>query len=152
MWQFMPSTARNFGLRVKGKTDERTYAYKSTVAAAKYLSYLHELFDDWLLTIAAYNSGPGYVYNAIKKSGSRNFWVLQRFLPLETRNHVKKFISTHYFFEGHGSLATMTKAETNAHISAVEAYIAKQKEIIKPAVVTDTLSIVATQVETSSNR
>ena len=65
---------------------------------------------------------------------------------------VKQFISTHYFFEGHGSLATMTKAETNAHISAVEAYIAKQKEIIKPAVVTDTLSIVATQVETSSNR
>ena len=71
---------------------------------------------------------------------------------METRNHVKKFISTHYFFEGHGSLATITKAERQAHISAVETYIAKQKELIKPEVVTDSLSTVAVQVEASSNR
>lgn len=125
MWQFMPSTARLYGLKVSGKHDERTYSYKSTVAAAKYLSYLHGLFDDWLLVIAAYNSGPGYVYAAIKKSGSRNFWALQNFLPAETRKHVKKFIGTHYFFEGHGSMATLTKAETVAHIAAVNSYMDK---------------------------
>ena len=127
MWQFMPSTARLCGLRVKGKYDERLYAYKSTVAAAKYLTYLYGLFDDWLLTIAAYNSGPGYVYAAIKKSGSRNFWVLQRYLPLETRNHVKKFISVHYYYEGHGSMTTLTKAERLEHINAVARFIEKQK-------------------------
>lgn len=129
MWQFMPATAKRFGLRIRGKYDERTLAYKSTVAAAQYLNYLYGLFDDWLLTIAAYNSGPGYVYAAIKKSGSRNFWVLQRFLPLETRNHVKKFIGTHYYYEGNGGVTTLTKAETEAHIKAVAAYVEKKKEL-----------------------
>ncbi|HEX5651796.1 MAG TPA: lytic transglycosylase domain-containing protein [Chitinophagaceae bacterium] len=132
MWQFMPVTAREYGLKVKGKYDERVYAYKSTVAAARYLTYLYRLFDDWLLTVAAYNSGPGYVYAAIKKSGSRNFWVLQRFLPLETRNHVKRFISTHYYYEGKGSLATLTKSEREAHFTAVESFIAKQNELTEP--------------------
>src|SRR5688572_25416793 len=111
MWQFMPGTARWMGLKVGKGVDERTYAYKSTVAAAKYLQTLYDMFDDWLLTIAAYNSGPGHVLNAIKKSGSRNFWKLQYFLPQETRLHVKKFIAVHYYFEGSGSIATLTKAE-----------------------------------------
>lgn len=128
LWQFMPVTAKRFGLKIKGKYDERILAYKSTVAAAKYLSYLHGLFDDWLLAVAAYNSGPGYIYAAIRKSGSRNFWKLQGFLPLETRNHVKKFISIHYFFEGRGGETTLTKHETQAHIKAVSEYIARQKE------------------------
>ena len=145
MWQFMAVTAREYGLKVKGKYDERLYAYKSTVAAAKYLNYLYSLFDDWLLTIAAYNSGPGYVYAAIKKSGSRNFWVLQNFLPKETRNHVKIFISTHYFFEGHGSLATLTRSETNAHIKAVADFTEKQREFAKQ-IVTDSLPAEATEV------
>ena len=53
----------------------------------------------------------GRVRQAIRKSGSRNFWELQTFLPLETRNHVKKFIGTHYVFEGNGGLTTMTASE-----------------------------------------
>jgi membrane-bound lytic murein transglycosylase D len=73
-----------------------------------------------LLVIAAYNGGPGVVYNAVKKSGgSRNFWAIQNFLPAETRNHVKKFIGTHYIFEGQGGITTLTKAETADQISAV---------------------------------
>lgn len=110
-WQLMPSTARILKLRVNEHVDERTHLYKSTVAAAKYLRDLYRLFDDWLLTVAAYNCGPGPVYKAIKTSGSRNFWKLQHLLPAETRGHVKKFISTHYFFEGKGSMVTLTKAE-----------------------------------------
>jgi membrane-bound lytic murein transglycosylase D len=55
---------------------------------------------DWLLVIAAYNGGPGTVYSAMKKSGSKNFWNLQYYLPQESRNHVKKFIATHYIMEG----------------------------------------------------
>lgn len=127
LWQLMPSAARSFGLKVSGKNDERRNTYKSTVAAAKCLIYLHNIFDDWLLTLAAYNSGPARVLSAIKKSGSRNYWVLQNYLPLETRKHVKKFIAIHYYFEGHGSLTTLTKAETKAHIDDVAAFMKKQE-------------------------
>ena len=77
-WQLMPGTARELGLKIKGKYDERTHYYKSTVAAARYLKDLYAEFGDWLLVIAAYNGGPGSVNRAIHKSGSRNFWYLQK--------------------------------------------------------------------------
>lgn len=112
MWQLMPVTARELGLKVNGKQDERMQFYKSTVAAAKYLKSLYAEFNDWLLVIAAYNSGPGTVYKAMKKSGSKNFWAMQSYLPEESRGHVKRFIGTHYYFEGKGSLVTLTNAET----------------------------------------
>jgi membrane-bound lytic murein transglycosylase D len=111
-WQLMPETARGLGLRVNGKIDERRDYFKSTYAAARYLAYLYDLYEDWLLVIAAYNGGPGKVNTAIKKSGSRNFWSLQYHLPAESRNHVKKFIATHYIMEGEGGLTTLTKDET----------------------------------------
>ncbi len=112
-WQFMPTTARNMGLKVSKKVDERRDLLKSTQAACKYLTTLFGLYGDWLLVIAAYNGGPGTVNNAIKKSGSRDFWELQRYLPLESRNHVKKFIATHYIMEGVGGITTLTKAEAS---------------------------------------
>lgn len=111
-WQLMPETARGLGLRVNGKVDERRDYFKSTYAAARYLAYLYDLYEDWLLVIAAYNGGPGRVNTAIKKSGSRNFWDLQYHLPAESRTHVKKFIATHYIMEGEGGLTTLTKDET----------------------------------------
>ena len=98
-WQFMPYTAKGYGLLVTGYVDERTDYYKSTNAAARYLLSLYKDLKDWLLVIAAYNGGPGRVYSAIRKSGSRNFWSLQYYLPTESRNHVKKFIATHYIME-----------------------------------------------------
>jgi membrane-bound lytic murein transglycosylase D len=110
-WQFMPETARLMGLRVDGLSDERTDFYKSTHAAARYLTQLYGKFGDWLLVIAAYNGGPGNVYYAMRKSGSRNFWDLQYYLPEESRNHVKKFIATHYIMEGDGGVTTLTKKE-----------------------------------------
>jgi len=112
-WQFMPSTARRMGLKVNPYIDERTDYYKSTHAAARYLTELYSTYKDWLLVIAAYNGGPGNVDYAIRKSGSRNFWDLQRYLPEESRNHVKKFIATHYIMEGDGSIATVTKDEAS---------------------------------------
>jgi len=126
-WQLMASTARDLSLKIKDKYDERKNYYKSTVAAAKYLRDLYRQFGDWPLVIAAYNSGPGKVLTAIKKSGSRNFWVLQNYLPAETRGHVKRFIATHYYFEGYGSITTLTKAEVNAYKKSVSTFIAKQK-------------------------
>ncbi len=98
-WQFMPYTAKDYGLVMNGTIDERRDYFKSTHAAARYLLQLYKQTKDWLLVIAAYNCGPGRVFSAIKKSGSRNFWDLQYFLPEESRNHVKKYIATHYIME-----------------------------------------------------
>ena len=99
LWQLMPVTARELGLKVTGDHDERLHIDKSSAAAAKYLQRLYAEFGDWLLAIAAYNSGPGKVTRAINLSGHKNFWQLEEFLPTETRNHVKRFMSVMYFFE-----------------------------------------------------
>lgn len=105
-WQFMPETGRLMGLTVNKHRDDRKDLSKSSVAAAKYLRDLYTQLGDWLLVIAAYNGGPGRVEYAIRKSGSRNFWDLQYYLPAESRTHVKKFIATHYIMEGQGGITT----------------------------------------------
>lgn len=112
-WQFMSYTAKDYGLQVNQLRDDRTDYYKSTNAAAKYLLNLYKDLKDWLLVIAAYNGGPGRVYSAIKKSGSRNFWNLQYYLPEESRNHVKKFIATHYIMETGSSEGILSEAKFN---------------------------------------
>lgn len=127
-WQLMPGTARILGLKVNGSRDERKDYHKSTHAAAKYLRDLYKEFGDWLLVIAAYNGGPGNVYSAIRKSGgSRNFWDIQRYLPAESRKHVKKFIGTHYIFEGQGSVTTLTKAEATEQIGVTATYLLNRR-------------------------
>jgi membrane-bound lytic murein transglycosylase D len=125
VWQFMPVTAKTLGLKITAKYDERQHMGKSTVAAAKYLTWLYGYFEDWLLVVAAYNSGPGPVLTAIKKSGSRSFWKLQNFLPKETRLHVKRFIATHYYFEGGGSLVTLGKVETEKYLKQLDEFNTK---------------------------
>ena len=137
-WALMPVAARQYGLKVSRGHDERLDYYKSTHAAAALLNDLYNKYGDWILVIAAYNSGPGWIDKAIKLSGSKNYWALQQFLPKETQKHIKKFIAVHYHFEGHGSLVTMTKAETQAHIKAVAAFVEKQQELVK----TDSVSVV----------
>ena len=135
-WQLMAPTARILSLKVTSKYDERTHLYKSTVAAARYLNDLYDIFGDWLLVIAAYNTGPGNVMKAIKKSGSRDFWKLQNYLPLETRLHVKKFIGTHYFFEGKGSVTTLTKQEVISHRKSMMKFLVEQNSILDEKEVT----------------
>ncbi len=122
-WQIMPSTAHILGLKTTRQYDERTNYYKSTIAAAKYLRDLYVQFDDWLLVLAAYNGGPKPVLTAMHESGSKNFWVLQDYLPRESREHVKKFIATHYYFEGRGSETTLTRAENKKFRKMVTAFV-----------------------------
>ena len=105
IWQLMPVTALELGLKITDHTDERRHIHKSSAAAAKYLKRLYTEFGDWLLVIAAYNSGPAKVTRAINLSGNNSFWQLQNFLPEETRNHVKRFVSVLYFFEGESKTA-----------------------------------------------
>lgn len=113
-WQLMDYEAHRFGLRTGIYSDDRTDFHKSTYVAAKLIKQLYAEFGDWLLVIAAYNGGAGRVRQAMRKSGSKDFWTLQYFLPEETRTHVKKYIGTHYLFEGGGGLTTMTAGETKA--------------------------------------
>lgn len=110
-WQLMGDEAKRFGLRT-GSVDDRMDFYKSTHVAARLMKELYGEFGDWLLVVAAYNGGSGRLRQAIRKAGSRDFWNLQYYLPEETRNHVKKFIGTHYIFEGSGGWTTMTAGET----------------------------------------
>jgi membrane-bound lytic murein transglycosylase D len=91
-WQFMRATATEQGLKTDWYVDERSDPEKATVAAAKYLRLLHEMFDgDWHLVLAAYNGGLGRVQRAMKRSGQSDFWTLSassRYLPRETREYV----------------------------------------------------------------
>jgi len=103
-WQIMPDEATRLGLKLK-PNDERTDYVKSTQAAATILKELYTEFGDWLLVVAAYNGGAGRLRQVIKKKGTKDFWELQYELPLETRNHVKKFIATHYVFEEENATA-----------------------------------------------
>lgn len=94
-WQFMPETARRYGLAVSPVQDDRIDLHKSTRAAARYLRDLYELFGDWHLAFAAYNGGENMVQRAIERTGSRDFMVLtqSRLLPAETRNYVPAVLS-----------------------------------------------------------
>ena len=105
-WQFMPATARQYGLVVNAYVDERRDYVKSTHAAARYLLNSYKVYHDWLLVLASYNGGLGNVNKAIRNSGSKNFWSLQYYLPGESRNYVKKIIATHYVMEGAGGITT----------------------------------------------
>ena len=125
-WQIMRSEAKRMGLRINSRVDERTNFRKSTNAAAKILKELYTQFKDWTLVIAAYNCGAGRVRKAMRKSGSKNFWYLQAYLPLETRRHVKRFMGTHYFFEGSGGLTTMTASEVEKYKLKIAALEVKQ--------------------------
>ncbi len=96
LWQFMKPTARMLDLKINRTIDERRDPMKSTYAAAEYLEFLYNKYEDWTLALAAYNCGPGNVNKAIRRSGSKDFWKLQKYLPRETRNYIPKFIAASY--------------------------------------------------------
>lgn len=95
-WQFMAPLAKQYGLKIGGKYDERKNFRKSTTAAAKFFRDQLKAYDgDMLLTAASYNCGPGRVSSSIRKSGKKDadFWDIQEYLPSETRKFVKRFVA-----------------------------------------------------------
>lgn len=103
LWQFMPVTARAYGLEVNSMVDERFDPAKSTVAACKYMKDLYKMYDDWSLAIAAYNCGPGNVNKALARTGGNptSFWEVYWHLPRETRGYVPAFIAATYAYAYH---------------------------------------------------
>jgi membrane-bound lytic murein transglycosylase D len=100
LWQFMFSTGKMFGLDVNSYVDERSDPIMATEAACKYLKSLYNSLGDWDLALAAYNSGPGNVSKAIRRSGGqKNYWNIRSFLPRETAGYVPAFLATMYIFE-----------------------------------------------------
>jgi len=100
LWQFMYATGKEHGLDVSSYVDERSDILKSTKAACEYLTKCYKIFGDWDLALASYNSGPGNVTKAIRRSGgSQNYWNIRPFLPRETAGYVPIFQATMYIFE-----------------------------------------------------
>ena len=100
IWQFMFATGKMYGLDVSSYVDERSDPIKSTEAAAKYLARLYGIFGDWDLALAAYNSGPGNVTKAIRRSGGyENYWNIRHNLPRETAGYLPAFLANMYIFE-----------------------------------------------------
>lgn len=100
LWQFMFTTGKIYGLDVNSYVDERMDPIMATEAACEYLSKLYGMFGDWDLALASYNSGPGNVSKAIRRSGGYiNYWNIRENLPRETAGYVPAFLATMYLFE-----------------------------------------------------
>lgn len=111
LWQFMSGTGRYFGLYNDYYRDDRMDPEKSTDAACRYLAQLYRIFGNWELALAAYNSGPGTVRKAVRRSGyKKSFWEVYPHLPRETRAYVPQFIAIIYalnYTEEHNLVETV---------------------------------------------
>lgn len=114
-WQFIPSTARLYGLQVNENVDERLDLVKSTHAAAKYLKSLHREFGDWTLVAAAYNVGGGSLKRSIRRQGTESYYELN--LNKETASYVYKIISVKEVIENPGRYGYTRLAKTEESIN-----------------------------------
>lgn len=97
LWQFMYGTGKVYGLKVSSLVDDRFDPLKSTEAACQHMLDLYNIYEDWLLVMAAYNAGAGNVNRAIRRAGGvKNYWAIWPYLPRETRGYVPAFIAVAY--------------------------------------------------------
>jgi membrane-bound lytic murein transglycosylase D len=102
LWQFMYQTGKQYNLDINTYVDERSDPLKASEAAAQYMTNMYRIFGDWDLVLASYNSGPGNVAKAIRRSGGQqNYWNIRKNLPKETQGYVPAFLATMYIFEYH---------------------------------------------------
>jgi len=132
LWQFMPGTGSDFYLAQNQFIDERQNPYLATEAACKFLKYLHGMFNDWELALAAYNCGPGNVMKAMRKTGRRGFWDIYNALPQETRSYVPQFHAVVYsmnFAEEHNIKADLDSIMSTTALDTFS--IRKSFDIVK---------------------
>ncbi|MFH6992900.1 LysM peptidoglycan-binding domain-containing protein [Flavobacterium sp. FlaQc-48] len=102
LWQFMYGTGKQYALKIDSYIDERSDPLKATAAASEYMTKMFSVFGDWELVLASYNSGPGNVTKAIRRSGGKtSYWDIRNHLPKETQGYVPAFLATMYLFEYH---------------------------------------------------
>lgn len=122
MWQFMYTTAKNYGLTINSYVDERLDPFKAADAAAKYMYDSYRIFGDWNLAISSYNCGAGNVNKAIRRcGGSSDFWKVYDYLPRETRGYVPAFVGAMYaftYYKEHGIVPE--KVQMPAHLDTFQ--------------------------------
>ncbi len=102
LWQFMYGTGKQYALKIDSYIDERSDPLKATAACSEYMTKMYNIFGDWELVLASYNSGPGNVTKAIRRSGGKTkYWDIRNYLPKETQGYVPAFLATMYLFEYH---------------------------------------------------
>ncbi len=122
MWQFMYTTAKNYGLVINSYVDERLDPFRAADAAARYLYDSYRIFGDWNLAISSYNCGAGNVNKAMRRAGgSSDFWKVYDYLPKETRGYVPAFVGAMYaftYYKEHGIIPD--KVQMPAHLDTFQ--------------------------------
>ena len=131
LWQFMYHTGKQYGLKIDSYIDERSDPLKSSAAATKYMTNMYKMFGDWDLVLASYNSGPGNVSKAIRRSGGqKNYWNIRKNLPKETQGYVPAFLATMYLYEYHKEHGIVPQRATVQHF-ATDTIMIKQQLTFK---------------------
>jgi membrane-bound lytic murein transglycosylase D len=127
LWQFMYQTGKQYNLNIDSYVDERSDPLKSSEAAAQYMTNMFAIFNDWDLVLASYNSGPGNVTKAIRRSGGQqNFWNIKDKLPKETQGYVPAFLATMYIYEYHKEHGIVPKKALVRHFATDTVMVKKE--------------------------
>ncbi|HKO77849.1 MAG TPA: LysM peptidoglycan-binding domain-containing protein [Flavobacterium sp.] len=127
LWQFMYQTGKQYNLNIDSYVDERSDPLKSSAAAAQYMTNMYAIFNDWDLVLASYNSGPGNVTKAIRRSGGQqNFWNIKKHLPQETQGYLPAFLATMYIYEYHKEHGIVPKKALVRHFATDTVMVKKE--------------------------
>lgn len=145
LWQFMFQTGKQYNLDINTYVDDRSDPLKASDAAALYMSNMYKIFGDWDLVLASYNSGPGNVAKAIRRSGGQqNFWNIRKYLPKETQGYVPAFLATMYIYEYHKEHGIVPNRAVIKHF-ATDTIMVKQQITFKQ--ISDLLNIPISQLQ-----
>lgn len=127
LWQFMYQTGKQYNLNIDSYVDERSDPIKSSAAASQYMANMYSIFGDWDLVLASYNSGPGNVTKAIRRSdGQQNYWNIRKNLPQETQGYVPAFLATMYIYNFHKEHGIVADRAILKHFETDTVMIKKQ--------------------------
>ena len=145
LWQFMYNTGKQYNLSIDSYVDERSDPLKASAAAAQYMTNMFTIFNDWNLVLASYNSGPGNVNKAIRRSGGQqDFWDIKKHLPLETQGYVPAFLATMYIYEYHKEHGIVPKKALVRHFATDTVMVKKEMSF---AQISNLLDIPVEQLE-----